>query len=389
MCYRTVTDTDDVWTPPPTGAPMQRSIGQWIRSFEKTLAQKAYVTDTLVRTFRAAGLVFMVFVIGTLVYWFVSGDEYGMLECAYMTVITLTTVGYTEVIPVREYPGLQAFTIVLIVLGMGSVLYFVSSLTAFIVDGELRNFIKMRRMRKRIDELDDHFVVAGIGNTGEYVLDEMVSSRRDVLVIDSNRERLEDVHEQLDIDFPYIVGDATEDDCLIEAGIERADALVCSLGTDRDNLFVTISARSLNPDLRIVTRAYEPESEQKFKMAGASSVIYTNVLGGLRMAAEAIRPQVTTFLDLMMQDHGHYRRVEELDIPEDSPLVGTEIQNTGIREQTDALIIAVYEQSNDEYIFNPGPTYTLTGDTKLIVLTLIEDVERLESLIDGADISSA
>ncbi|MFB6351550.1 MAG: TrkA family potassium uptake protein, partial [Bradymonadaceae bacterium] len=198
-------------------------------------------------------------------------------------------------------------------------------------------------------------------------------------------QRLEDVREAHENDFPYIVGDATDDDVLTDAGVERADALICSLGTDRDNLFVTISARSLNPDIRIVTRAYQPESQQKFKMAGASSVIYTNVLGGMRMAAEAIRPQVTTFLDLMMQDHGHYRRVEELNIPEDSPLVGQQIQNAGIREGTDALIIAVYEESNDEYIFNPGPTYELTGDTKLIVLTLIEDIERLEEMINGSN----
>jgi len=360
-----------------------RRLLDWIQSIEKTLAQQPYVTDTLVRTLRAAGLVFAVFLIGTLVYWLVSGDEYGLLESAYMTVITLTTVGYTEVIPVREYPGLQAFTIVMIVSGMGAVLYFVSSLTAFIVDGELRNFIRMRRMKKRIDELEDHFIVAGVGNTGEYVLEEMVTSRRDCLVIDSNRARLEEVREEHDLDFPYIVGDATNDGVLTEAGVERADALICSLGNDRDNLFVTISARSLNPDIRIVTRAYQPESQQKFKMAGASSVIYTNVLGGMRMAAEAIRPQVTTFLDLMMQDHGHYRRVEELDIPSDSPVVGKEIRESGIREHTDALIIAVYDEAEDDYNFNPGPTFELTGDHKLIVLTLIEDIDELEAVIGG------
>ena len=365
-----------------------RRFLQWLQSIEETLAQQAYVTDTLVRTLRAAGLVFAVFVIGTFAYWFASGDQYSLLDCAYMTVITLTTVGYTEVIPVQKSPGLQAFTIVLIVTGMGSVLYFVSSLTAFIVDGELRNFIQMRRMKKRIDELEDHFIVAGIGNTGEYVLDEVQHSRRECLVIDSNRQRLEDVRDEHEMDFPYILGDATDDSVLKDAGVERANSLICSLGNDRDNLFVTISARSLNPNIRIVTRGYQPESEQKFKMAGATSVIYTNVLGGLRMAAEAIRPQVTTFLDLMMQDHGHYRRVEEIDIPHESPLVGTEIRNAGIRTHTDALIIAVYEESNDEYIFNPGPTYELTGDTKLIVLTLIEDVERLESLIRGEEPST-
>ena len=354
-----------------------------IQSAEQYLSGWRRYSTTLVRMIRAAGLVVSVFFIGTFGYWTLSGGEYDLLRCAYMTVITLTTVGYTEVIPVTAHPLMEVFTIVLIVMGMGTVLYFVSSMTAFIVDGELRDLIQQRQMEQQIANLENHFIVAGIGNTGEYVLNEMLESKRDCIVVDADKDRLEQVQETTDFEFPYIHGDATDDAILIDAGVKRANGLICSLGNDRDNLFVTISARSLNKQLRIVTRGSHPASEQKFKMAGATSVIYTNVLGGLRMAAEAIRPQVTTFLDLMMQDHGHYRRVEELDIPSDSPLIGQTLREIPIRKHTDALIIAVYDCVEDEYTFNPGPTYQLTKESKLIVLTLIEDIGTIEEIIHG------
>ncbi|MFP4600065.1 MAG: potassium channel family protein, partial [Persicimonas sp.] len=184
-------------------------------------------------------------------------------------------------------------------------------------------------------------------------------------------------------DFLYVVGDATHDELLHEAGIERAKGLVVSLGNDRDNLFVTITARSINPELRIVAKGEHPQAEQKFTMAGATSVIYTNVLGGMRMAAEVIRPEVTTFLDLMMRDQEHYRRVEEIPLPDDSPLIGRRIRDTQIRRHTDALIIAVHRGDDDEYIFNPGPDYKLPKNSKLIVLTLVDDVGTIEALVRG------
>jgi len=354
-----------------------------IQSIEQYLSSWRHHSTTLVRLIRAAGLVVGVFFIGTFGYWTLSGREYDLLRCAYMTVITLTTVGYTEVIPVTAHPGMEVFTIVLIVMGMGTVLYFVSSMTAFIVDGELRDLLYKRKMEQQIANLDNHFIVAGIGTTGEHVLTEMLESKRDCVVIETREDRIEEVQAATDFEFPYIQGNATDDAILIDAGVKRASGLICSLGNDRDNLFVTISARSLNEELRIVTRGSHPASEKKFKMAGASSVIYTNVLGGMRMAAEAIRPQVTTFLDLMVQDHGHYRRVEEMDIPSNSPLIGHVLRDIPIRKHTDALIIAVYDCIEEEYTFNPGPTYELTEQSKLIVLTLIDDIETIQQIIDG------
>jgi voltage-gated potassium channel len=182
---------------------------------------------------------------------------------------------------------------------------------------------------------------------------------------------------------PYIVGDATEDHTLQEAGIDRALGIVFTLGNDRDNLFATISARSLNPNMRIVTRGENPQSEQKFLRAGATSIIFTNVLGGMRMAAEVIRPEVTGFLDLMMHDHGEVRRIEELRIPKGSSIVGKTLREANLREHADALVVAIYDITCGEYTFNPGPNQKLTEDTKIIVLTLVKDVPKIEKLLRG------
>ena len=349
------------------------------------LSSRKYDDIGLPRLIRASGLLVSVFIIGTVGYLILADGEVGVIKAAYMTVITLTTVGYGEIIPVTDDPAAEIFTMSIIFMGMGVMLYFVSSLTAFIIEGELRDILRRRRMKREISQISDHLIIAGIGQTGLYVLREILDSDRPCVVIEQRKERIDREIEELGEQFPYIVGDATDDQVLKEAGIDRATALVCSLGNDRDNLFVTISGRSLNSDLRIVARGEHPDAEQKFKMAGATSVIYTNVLGGMRMAAEAMRPEVTTFLDLMMQDHEHYRRVEELPIPEESPLIGQNLRDARIREYTDALVIAVHEPDHAEdgadYIFNPGPTYTFKPGSKLIVLTLVEDIPLLEHLL--------
>lgn len=333
------------------------------------------------RLLRASGLLLSIFLVGTLGYWIGTDFEYSLLDCAFMTTITLTTVGYGEVIPVSGNPGLEVFTVLLIVTGMGIMLFFASTLTAFIIEGEFRDLLQIRRMKKRIEQLDNHFIVAGVGKTGAHVIREILESQRPVIVVELDRDRVQHELDHAPRDFPYIIGDATQDEILQEAGIERAQSLITSLGNDRDNLFVTITARELNEDLRIIARGEDPDAEDKFRRAGATSVIYTNVLGGLRMASEAIRPEVTTFLDLMMRDHEHYRRVEELPVPDDSPLIGQTIRDAGIRQYSDALVIAVYDADEDDYVFSPGPDHVIVRGSKLIVLTLMDDIPRLERLI--------
>ena len=337
----------------------------------------------LIRLMRAGGLLVVIFLGGTIGFHRLGAGEYTWLECAYMTAITLTSIGYGEVIPITGHELRMAYTIGLSLIGMGVMLYFVSTLTAFIVDGELRELLVKNRMKNKIESLENHYIIAGVGDTGRYVLEEMLRSQRLCVVIEHDRQVAEDFMNHSEARIPVVVGDATNDDVLKEAGIERALGVVFALGNDRDNLFATITARRLDPDLRIVTRGEDPMSEQKFLMAGATSVIFTNVLGGMRMAAELVRPEVTTFLDLMMHDHGHYRRVEELPIPDHSPLIGKPLRNTEIRKHTDALIIAIHDAQTHDYHFNPTPDTVIRANTKLILLTLIEDVDTLEALIAG------
>lgn len=337
----------------------------------------------LVRLLRATGLVFIVFLVGTLGYYWIADQRYDLLTCAYMTLVTLASVGYGEIIPVTGHPDRMIFTSLLIALGMGIVLYFVSTLTAFIVDGELRDLLNHRTMRRKIMALNRHFIIAGLGDTGIHVAREILASRQPCILVERDAERIKVALDQLRADLPYLVGDATSDDVLIAAGLADASGVVFSLGNERDNLFATISASRLNPKARIVTRGQDPRSEQKFIMAGASSVIYTDVLGGVRMASELLRPQVTSFLDLMMRDHGHLRRIEELDIPHDSPLIGHALRETNFRGKTDALIVAIFDRGTGEYTFNPGPSHILTADSKLIIMMLVDDLPIIHDLLRG------
>ena len=349
----------------------------------RRLSERRQDNSPLTRLLRAAGLLVTVFVAGTVGYYIIGEGQYDLVTCAYMTVITLTSIGYSEVIPVTGHHDRMIFTMVLVVAGMGLMLFFVSALTAFIVDGELRDMLQRRKMTRRLERLEDHIIVAGLGSVGRYVLHEIIASKRAALIIDSDEAHILEVLDQLNIDLPYVVGDATEDETLLKLRLDHASGVIFSLGNDRDNLFATISARRLNPSVRIVTRGEDPGSAQKFKVAGADEVIYTNVIGGMRMAAEVLRPQVTTFMEVMMHDHDHYRRIEELPIPANSPLDGKTLREANLRQHSDALIVAVYDVHEDSYVYNPGPDHRLTVGSKLILLMLLDDKPMIEALLSG------
>ncbi|MEM1350401.1 MAG: NAD-binding protein [Myxococcota bacterium] len=357
-----------------------------LKTMIRKLANPREDNTILVRLLRAAGLLFAVFIAGTFGYYFICDGEYDLLTCAYMTIITLTSIGYGEVIAVQGYQDRIVFTMLLVIVGMGLMLYFVSTLTAFIVDGELRDLLTLKRMKHKINRLSGHYIVAGLGDTGQYVFKEMVRLEQPCLLIERSRERVLKITNQYDRPLPYVIGDATDDATLVEAGIERARAVVFSLGNDRDNLFATLTARGINADVTIVTRGENFQSEQKFKHAGATSVIFTNELGGVRMAAEAIRPEVTSFLELMMRDHGEPRRIEEFELPLGSPILGLSLRELNLRRHTDALIIAIHDNQADETTFNPGPNFVIEDCHKLVMLILLKDVPRVEELLrTGSD----
>src|SRR5262249_31534372 len=233
--------------------------------------------------------------IGTLGYHFLEG--WSLLDALFMTVITMATVGYGEIHPLSQNG--RIFTIFLILGSVATVGYAVSVIGAFIIEGELYQAIRGRRMDRRITSLRDHIIICGGGHVGKYVVQECFKTRTPFVLIEQDQDALQDVGEVGDL--LHLQADATEDETLRLAGIDRARGLVATLGDDKDNVFIVLTARALNPKLRIVGRVIEEKNAEKLRKAGADEVVSTNAIGGLRIASVMLRPAVVTFLDEMLR----------------------------------------------------------------------------------------
>jgi len=330
--------------------------------------------------------------IGVLVTLFVGSTGFYLLgqgmypfgECLYMTLITVSTVGYGEIIPLDGVHFGRLWAGIMIISGMGTLVYFGSTLIAMIVEWDLGNVRRRRLMQKAIESMKDHVIVCGVGMTGIHVVRELVTTKTPFVVIDASLERLEDLAKEFpESAFHYLKGDSTEDDVLKEAGIERARGIVCCLPSDKDNLFVTISARQFNRSARIVTRAKDPAVESKLKKAGADEVVSPTLIGGMRMVSVMIRPTVVEFLDLMLRDKDKNLRIEEVQLPPGSPLVGHRLRDTKIRKATDLLVIAARGANSRQFVYNPGPDYVLDEEATIVVLGVSDDVNRLRQSLDS------
>lgn len=338
------------------------------------------------RLLSAFGFLCLVVLIGTVVYHQLGRGEWGLVDCLYMTVITIASVGFGEVLPGFDaVPGARLFTIGLIILGSGTVVYFVSTLTAFIVEGDLLGVLRGNRMQKRIDQLGNHIIVCGGGATGVHVLQELEAVGDSFVVVDRDESRLVKLGEEIEGELLYVVGDATDDHVLEQAGVERARGLIAAVHDDKDNLFVTMSARALNPKVRIIAKAVEQSAEAKMRRAGADAVVSPNRIGGMRMVSEMIRPVVVKFLDEMLRDREHNLRVEEITLPASCAVVGAKLRDTAIREATDALVIAL-RTPEGSFLYNPSPNHVLTEGMTLVVLAHALDAKRLRSGIEDGSI---
>jgi len=333
------------------------------------------------RTRLAAGFVALLAVIclGSFGYYLLGDGRWDLPSCIYMTVITLTTVGFGEVLPgFDQVEHVRGFTVLLIVFGMGTFLYFASTLTAVIIEGDLRAAMRRTRMRKQIGKLEDHFIVCGLGSTGGHIVEELVATKRPVVGIDTNKERLEELYAAFDSKgFVYIVGDATDDRVLEEANVDRARGLVASMANDKDNLYVVVSARQTNPKARIVARGSDLHILEKLKKAGADTVVSPNYIGGLRMVSEMIRPQVVRFLDVMLRDKQAVMRIDEVPLAEGSSLHGKKLSEAALRSRARVTVLAVRDKEKQDYIYNPGGEFELRSGQTLVVLGANEDVEKL------------
>lgn len=327
----------------------------------------------------AGGLLLLMTFGGTFTLYALGRGQWSLIDCAYFVVITLTTVGYGETLPVRDDPFAQVFVMFLMVGGIGLVLYFVSTLTAFIVEGELQDLLRRRRMRSRIANLHDHLILCGVGRMGRAAADEFLATEQRFVVIDRDPAALARLEHDHPGQVSYLEGDAVEDEVLLEAGIERAAGLITVLSSDQDNVYVTISAKELNPEIRVVSKAIEATAERKLRLAGADRVVPVNTIGGLRLASEMIRPEVTNFLDHMLRDHERTLRVEEIAISEGSAFDGKRLSESEIRRHSEVLVIAVRVKSG-RYQYNPGADHVITAGETLIVIGNPLQVRNLRAL---------
>lgn len=322
---------------------------------------------------------------GTLAYYLLGDGMWSAFDCLYMTVITLSTVGYGEVLPgMSKLEGVRIINLTLIVLGSGTLVYFVSNLTALIVEGDLGGILRLRKMERTLEKLTDHVIVCGVGSTGRHVAAELVVTETPFVLIDRDEHRLLELRQELGTEAPYVVGEATDDHVMERAGITRARGVIAALTDDKDNLFITVTARSYNPGARIVAKAIEPSTEAKLRRAGANSVVSPNYIGGMRMASEMIRPATVQFLDRMLRDReGRTLRIEEIEVSEESGLLGKTLADTKIRT-LGVLVIAVH-LPDGEYVYNPAGDQEIQKGSALIVLAEVPHVARMrKAMTDGS-----
>ena len=278
-------------------------------------------------------------------------------EALYQTVITVTTVGYQEVGTVTD--SYRVFTILLIVFGTGTALYTLGVLIESLFEGRLDDQIRRRRMQKKIDRLSGHVVLCGFGQVGRSIHRELAAAGRSVAVVD--RRELDD--EGLP---RSVVGEATDDSVLMAAGLERASALVLALDSDVDNLYVALTARSMCPGLFIVARSNSSSAEPKLRQAGVDRVVNTHEIGGSRMAALVLEPDVVDFLGVVMHDEQLSVRLAETQVTADGPFAGLALSACEIAESTGATVLAV--RRNESFVTNPPDNFVLAAGDVLIAL---------------------
>lgn len=309
---------------------------------------------------------------GTIGYMSIEG--WGFWDSFYMTVITLTTVGYREIHEL-SFNG-QLFTVVLLFVGVGTMLYALSTGAKFVLEGQLQEIYGRKKLEKKLKNLRDHYIVCGYGRMGKIIARELQHKKLKFAVIEKNEVLLDPDEKE---EFLMIQGDATKDELLKRVGIERAKCLISVLPTDAENLYVVLSARGLNPNLLIVARAGEEGSEQKLLRAGADRVVSPYHIGGLRMAHSVLKPAVVDFIEFATKSGNIDLQIEEITIQEGSNLVGNSLDHCGIGRDLGIIIVAIKERGG-EMKFNPTfRTIIEAGDT-LIAVGETSKLEMLENM---------
>jgi voltage-gated potassium channel len=314
-----------------------------------------------------------ILIVGTIGYWAIEGWDF--LDALYMTLITLTTIGFGEVhqLSVRG----KIFTILLVVFGVAGVAYSLRILGQMILEGQLRKYLGRRIMEKQIKKLKGHYIVCGYGRVGETVCQELKRNNVPFVVIERSTEHLEQMESRGII---FISGSCDDDENLKTAGIQRAKGLINTIANEADAVYITLSAKQLNPDLFIMARADSPSVHNKLLKAGATKVISPHIYAGIRMAQTSIRPNVVDFMSLAANGVSNGLKIEEVAIKKGSRLVGTTLKNSGIRSKLGITVIGAKKKGLEMY-YNPPPDFLIDEGDTLILIGDSSQLEKIEEFI--------
>lgn len=310
--------------------------------------------------------------LGTVGFMLVEGWSFG--DALYMTVITVWTVGFTEVHRLSEAG--RALTISLILVGVGSLAFAGGRAIEFMVEGQLRGVLEERRMKREVAAMEDHSVIAGLGRVGFAVARTLAERGAAFVVIDRDGDVLGKAQE---LGWLHVQGDATEQDVLVEAGVERARSLICAMDTDADNTFVVLTAKTINPAIFVVARTTTESAEDKLRRAGADRVITPSVIGGRRLATMVLNPVVSDYLDLVSHTGGLEFRLEELEVRAGCELDGSTVGEAHVRDRTGAYILAL--ASGGRIASSVSPQTRLSAGDRLIALGTSAQLEALARLL--------
>ncbi len=330
------------------------------------------------KVFIAVWILIIIFMMGTLGYYYI--ENYTWTNALYMTFITLSTVGFQEVSPLSGAG--KIFTCALILAGISVVIYALGHLTTFFIEGEMKNYLKGVKMKKKIEAMKNHHIIVGCGRTGKKIVEEFINNKMEFVIIEKSFEELERFIEKYGDRFHYVIGDATDDETLKMAGIEKAKVILSILATDADNLFITLSARELNRNIKIVTRVIEITNSEKLKRAGADIVISTLEIEASRLFATATQSDILSFLDIMSSNSSlKTLKFASVEIKNKSDIEGKDLRGAMIPQRTNLIVIGIEKDGTTE--FNPMSHTQINSGDKLLVLGSLEQINSLKEIANG------
>jgi voltage-gated potassium channel len=334
------------------------------------------------------GFIALVIVVcgGAAGFWVLGDGRWTPYDCLYMTVITVTTVGYGEMLVGMDgVEHARTWAMVLLLFGTGAIVYFASMITAFVVEGDLKNVLFASRLKKRMKRMKAHVVVCGAGSTGRNVIEEMIRINVPVVAVDVNESELKEIADRHPkAQFAYFVGDATEDDLLTAVNLPSARGLIAALSSDKDNLYLVVSARQANPTIRIVARCTELSHVEKIRKSGADAVVSPNYIGGMRLVSEMVRPAAVKFLDDMLRDKRAAHRIEDIRVGAVPGALGATLRDARIRERFGVTVMALRVNEAASWTYNPGPDEKLVPGMILVVLGSPDQVAALRAQAEAA-----